>query len=124
MFRAIFVNILYLVCVISLRMTLMKFNHFEGVVYSMQCKVYRFLLILPAFFMAGCTSDYAMREGGDYVVGQQVANIEDEPITRLSFVAASNEYDEIKIVVHQDGRALNDIVPASGDDDIEQKNSN
>ena len=89
----------------------------------MQCNIYRILLMLPAVLVAGCSTDYAAHNGDSIIVQEQIADIENEPITRLSFVPAQNSYDEIEIVVYQDDEALAQIMPAAGVDNTTAKTS-
>ena len=87
----------------------------------MQCNFCRLVFVLSAFFVTGCSTDYAALEGENSVVEEKLANIEDEPITRLSFVPAQNSYDEFDVVLHQDGEAVSQIMPASGAEDAAEK---
>lgn len=69
-----------------------------------------FLLIL----ISGCSTDYAVIQGDNFAVNEQVADIENEPVTRLSFVPAQNSHDDFDVVLLQNGEALNKVETASG----------
>ena len=47
---------------------------------------------------------------------EKMQNIEDESITRMSFVPMSDVDDDVEVVIYQDESALNEIMPASGED--------
>lgn len=73
--------------------------------------------------MVGCSTDYAALDDDTIAMEEQLANIEDEPITRLSFVPVENSYDEFDVVLHQDGEAVSRIMPASGDENAAENSS-
>ncbi|PCI57036.1 MAG: hypothetical protein COB36_01850 [Alphaproteobacteria bacterium] len=87
----------------------------------MQRNICRLIFILSGFLMVGCSTDYAALDGDAIAMEEQLANIEDEPITRLSFVPVENSYDEFDVVLHQDGEAVSRIMPASGDESAAEK---
>jgi len=89
----------------------------------MQRSACRLVFVLSSFFMVGCSTgtDYAVFEGDTIAMAEQLENIEDEPITRLSFVPVENSYDEFDVVLHQAGEAVSQIMPASGDEGVTEK---
>ena len=66
-----------------------------------------------ALFLAGCAPTHTAQKDNTVVI-EKVAHIENEPITRLSFVPVHSAHDDIEIVVHRDAAGLNDVRPASG----------
>jgi len=82
----------------------------------MQCNICRILFVLPVFLIVGCSTDYAARDGERLVVQEKTEGIENEPITRLSFLPAQDVSDEIEVVIFQDNHALAQIMPASEGD--------
>lgn len=89
----------------------------------MQRNICRLIFILSSFLMVGCSTDYAALDDDTIAMEEQLANIEDEPITRLSFVPVENSYDEFDVVLHQDGEAVSRIMPASGDENAAENSS-
>ncbi len=91
----------------------------------MQRNACRLVFVLSSFLMVGCSTgtDYAVFEGDTIAMAEQLANIENEPITRLSFVPVENSYDEFDVVLHQGGEAVSQIMPASGDENMTEKPS-
>lgn len=75
--------------------------------------------VLFILLISGCSTDYAVVEGDNLAVNEQVADIENEPVTRLSFVPSQNSYNDFDVVLHQKGEVLNNIDTASGEDNID-----
>lgn len=75
--------------------------------------------VLFILLISGCSTDYAVVEGDNLAVNEQVADIENEPVTRLSFVPSQNSYNDFDVILHQKGEVLNNIDTASGEDNID-----
>ena len=74
----------------------------------------KYLVLFSVLLLPACSTHYAsfMGEGE---VAEKVADIESEPITRLSFVPADGTYDDMEIVVYEEIENVHEIVPAAGD---------
>lgn len=66
----------------------------------MKNRVYTMTVMLSALLLAGCASDqYALSE----TAMKKVGNIEEEPITRMSFVPkADNPASDMQIILYKD----------------------
>ncbi len=73
---------------------------------------FRYLLIIAALSLPACT---ALPHKNSAKEIEKVADIDNDPITRLSFVPMNNAYNDIQIIVYQDEEYLNNIMPASGE---------
>ena len=74
-----------------------------------------FILSIFAILLLGaCSQDYKTAQQ-DSLVLEKMSDIEDETITRMSFVDRKDEYDNVEVVLYQDDSDLNRIMPASGD---------
>ncbi|PCK00447.1 MAG: hypothetical protein COA45_01320 [Zetaproteobacteria bacterium] len=82
---------------------------------------YRFIFVLSSFFVVGCSTDYVAYDDKNSAVEERLANIEDEPITRLSFFPVENMNDKLDVILHQDGEVVGRILPASGDGNATEK---
>ncbi len=76
------------------------------------------LSLLVVLSLSSCSS-YNGRAQADALDVQKMAvieaSIEDEPITKMSFVSTQDEYDDIEVVLYQEDGVLNEIMPASGE---------
>lgn len=116
-------KLLYHSLVIILRYNLMKFHSLSGACIFMQRSACRLIFVLSSFLIVGCSTDYAALDGDVIAMEAELAHIENEPITRLSFVPVDNSYDEFDVVLHQGGEAVSQIMPASGDENVTEKPS-
>ncbi len=81
-----------------------------------------FILSFSFILLGACSQNIAV-EQQDSLVLEKMSDIEDETITRMSFVSTHKSSDDIEIVLYQDNSDLNDIMPASGDVTNSKNNS-
>ena len=76
-------------------------------------------LVLAVGFLAGCkTTEQASLKQSHDEAARKVAHMEDEPITRLSFVPIVGD-EAFDIVVDTNAAAASDIMPAAGEENGE-----
>ncbi|MGH1377489.1 MAG: hypothetical protein ACRBB3_01585 [Alphaproteobacteria bacterium] len=85
----------------------------------MQSVVRYFFALFFLLIISGCSTDYAVLDGDNIAVKDQVADIENEPVTRLSFVQTQGGQDDLEVVLHSNPDILSDIETASGEGEVE-----